>query len=242
MLYTEINEPADFQNGIILLLNKPRTWSSFDVVRKVKSLLRTKYGFKKIKVGHGGTLDPLASGLIIVGTGKATKLLNNFQNQEKEYIADIFIGATTPSFDLETEVNKEFATEHITEELIKEILNGFIGKYEQTPPLFSAKRINGKRAYKFARQGSDMKLESVVVEIIEIELLNFDIPNIQIRVKCSKGTYIRSLADDIGKKLNSGAYLAGLKRTASGDYKLKDAIELSSFQESLENILIKNND
>ena len=242
MLYTEINKPTDFQDGIILLLNKPKTWSSFDIVRKVKSLLRIKLGIKKIKVGHGGTLDPLASGLMIVGTGKATKLLNNFQNQDKEYIADIYLGATTPSFDLETEPDKEFATEHITEELVKETLNGFIGKYEQRPPLFSAKRVNGKRAYKLARQGSDMKLEPVIVNFFDIELLSFNLPDIQIRVKCSKGTYIRSLADDIGKELNSGAYLAGLKRTASGDFKLNDAIELDVFQQNLDRLINNNND
>jgi len=241
MLYSEVKNSTDLQNGALLLINKPLKWSSFDVVKKVKAMLRYKLGFKKIKVGHGGTLDPLATGLMIIGIGKATKQLNTLQNENKEYIANIFIGATTPSFDLETEINNDFETNHITKELIKEKLDEFIGEYDQTPPLFSAKRINGTRAYELARSGSDLKLKSVKITFHEIEILDFNMPNLLIRVKCSKGTYIRSLANDIGKELNSGAYLSGLKRIASGDYKLTDALEIDSFEESLEKLINENN-
>lgn len=241
MLYSEVKNSIDFQSGTLLLIDKPLKWSSFDVVKKVKAMLRYKLGLKKIKVGHGGTLDPLATGLMIIGIGKATKQLNTYQNENKEYIADIFLGATTPSFDLETEINSKFETNHITKELIEEKLNEFIGEYDQVPPLFSAKRIDGKRAYELARSGSDMELKSVKITFHEIEILDFNIPNILVRVKCSKGTYIRSLANDIGKKLNSGAYLAGLRRIASGDYKLKDALDIDSFEESLDKLINENN-
>jgi len=237
MLYSEVKNSNDFQDGALLLIDKPLKWSSFDVVKKVKSILRYKIGLKKIKVGHGGTLDPLATGLMIIGIGKATKQLNTLQNEDKEYIADIFLGATTPSYDLETEINNNFETNHITKELIKEKLNEFIGEYDQVPPLFSAKRINGKRAYELARSGSEIELKSVKITFHEIEILDFNMPNVIIRVKCSKGTYIRSLANDIGKEINSGAYLAGLKRISSGNFNIKDALEIESFEESLDNLI-----
>ena len=231
MLLSEVKDKEDFLNGVLILIDKPIEWSSFDVVKKVKSILRSNLGFKKIKVGHGGTLDPLATGLLIIGTGKSTKLLHGLQDEDKEYVANIFLGATTPSFDRETEVDKTFETDHIDKELIEKKTESFVGVFEQTPPLFSAKRINGKRAYEYARKGEIVKMKSVSINFYEMEILNFKLPHLGLRVKCSKGTYIRSLANDIGSELNSGGYLYGLERTKSGGHNLKDSFNLVEFEE-----------
>ena len=222
-----------FVEGEVLLIDKPLTWTSFNVVKKIEILLRQTYSLKKIKVGHAGTLDPLATGLLIVCTGRMTKKITEIQDTEKEYIATIEFGKTTPSYDLETEYDEEFPTEHITVELIKGKFKNFIGEIDQIPPLFSAKMVDGKRAYKYARQGIEMELKPNKIHIYELEILEFNHPVAIIRVRCGKGTYIRSLAHDLGKALNSGAHLKGLKRTISGIYQLKDAISIDEFQQNL---------
>ncbi len=222
-----------FTEGEVLLFDKPLNWTSFDVVRKVRAAIRHFLAVKKIKVGHAGTLDPKATGLLIVCTGKKTKEIEKFQAGEKEYIADIFLGATTPSYDSETEVDKEFPTEHISPALINDVLKGFIGKQEQLPPIFSAKRVNGQRAYKKARKGINVELKPSVIDIYEVEVLNFNLPKLQIRVKCGKGTYVRALARDIGVKLNSGGYLVGLRRTQIGNFMVNNAMSIDDFKTSI---------
>jgi len=212
----------------ILLINKPYSWSSFHVVKKIQFLLKSKLRNEgvqkpKPKVGHAGTLDPLATGLLIICTGKETKNIEQYQAQEKEYTGTFFIGATTPCFDLEKEIDERFPIEHITAELIESARQKFIGKIEQVPPLFSALKINGKRAYKLARAGADVELKAREVEIKEFELTRIALPEIDFRVVCSKGTYIRSLARDFGLELNSGAHLTALCRTRIGEFKLSDA-------------------
>ena len=222
--------------GKILLIDKPFQWTSFDVVKKIRVLLKNKFDLKKIKVGHAGTLDPLATGLLIVCTGKATKKIQYLIEDDKEYIAEIKLGATTPSFDLETEIDKSFEYKHISEDLTERILKEkFTGKIDQIPPLFSAKRIKGVRAYEYARKGIDVKLEPSKIEIHEIELINYNLPDIKIKVNCSKGTYIRSLARDIGVALKSGAHLTGLQRTSIGNYSLNEALSLDEFEKRLKN-------
>jgi len=213
-----------------LLFNKPVRWTSFDVVKKVKYKLKYKYNLKKIKVGHAGTLDPLAEGLMIVCTGKATKEFNKFQLLNKEYIAKIELGKTTLSYDLETEVDKTYETKHINKELTENILKEYIGCHEQIPPSFSAKKLNGKRAYDMARKGKRVDLKPSKIEIKKIKLLDFQLPYIKIFVLCSKGTYIRALARDIGLSLNSGAFLVELKRTAIGSFKLDNAVDINDFE------------
>lgn len=216
----------DFISGELLLIDKPKFWTSFDVVKKVKSEIRKKFPVK-LKVGHAGTLDPLASGLMIICTGRATKMIEKYQDLPKEYITKIQFGATTPSFDLETEVDKTYEYSHITEELVKKTLLSFIGLIEQVPPLFSAKFVDGKRAYTLARKGKDITLKAATVNIYNIELTEYNLPYVEIKVKCSKGTYIRSLARDIGEKLNSGAHIIGLQRTAIGDFKIENALNIN---------------
>ena len=225
-------EAQKWLDGQELLFNKPYGWTSFDLVKKIRYGIRSKYGIKKIKVGHAGTLDPLATGLMIICTGRSTKKLVNYQDLGKSYLAGIRLGATTPCFDLEKEVDAVFPTEHITEELVVEALKLFEGAQEQIPPQFSAKKIKGKRAYDLAREGltAEIKAQSIVIE--EIELMDFNLPDITVRVSCSKGTYIRSLARDLGLALNSGAHLFSLVRTSVGPYKLKDSYEI----DNLENI------
>ncbi|MBK7709882.1 MAG: tRNA pseudouridine(55) synthase TruB [Bacteroidales bacterium] len=224
-------KPTVFEEGQVLLFNKPLYWTSFDLVNKVRIIIRSTLGIKKIKVGHAGTLDPLASGLMIICTGKATKKIDSFRDLDKEYVASIHLGATTPSFDLETETDEQYPTEHITEDLTRNALNGFIGQQMQIPPIFSAKLIAGKRAYEYARQGVEKKLEPVTVYFREIELISFNLPVIKVRVVCSKGTYIRSFARDIGLALKSGGYLSSLERTAIGPYQVNKAYEIDKFQE-----------
>ncbi|MDO4755334.1 MAG: tRNA pseudouridine(55) synthase TruB [Parabacteroides sp.] len=210
----------DFIAGEVLYFNKPLTWTSFDLVNKFRYKLSRKLKVKKIKVGHAGTLDPLATGVMIVCTGKATKRIDEFQYQTKEYVATLKLGETTPSFDLEKEVDAVYPTEHITRELVEKVLQSFVGTIQQVPPVFSACKIEGKRAYELARKGEEVELKSKTLIIDEMELLACDLPIIQIRVVCSKGTYIRALARDIGKALDSGAHLIALERTRIGDVTL----------------------
>lgn len=224
-------EPTVFEEGQVLLFNKPLYWTSFDLVNKVRIIIRSTLGIKKIKVGHAGTLDPLASGLMIVCTGRKTKKIDEFRDLDKEYIATINLGATTPSYDLETETDQHFPTEHITEDLVRNALDGFLGDQMQVPPIYSAKMIKGKRAYEFARKGIDKVLEPVAISYRDIELLSFSPPEIKIRLVCSKGTYIRSFARDVGEALGSGGYLSALERTAIGSFHVSKAFEIENFQE-----------
>lgn len=229
----------DFKSGTILSFDKPLEWTSFGLVNKVRYLLCKHIGEKKLKVGHAGTLDPLATGVLIICTGKATKQIDTLQAKTKEYVATLQLGATTPSFDLETEVDATYPTAHITEEKMKEVLTRFIGRIEQVPPSYSACKVDGKRAYDLARQGKEVELKAKVLVIDEIELQDFNPTTMQatIRVVCSKGTYIRALARDIGLSLNSGAHLTALRRTRIGDYKVEDCHTLETFQLWLETLL-----
>jgi tRNA pseudouridine55 synthase len=215
-----------FSDGEIILINKPYTWTSFDVVNHFRMFLRSKLNIKKIKIGHAGTLDPLATGLLILCTGRFTKRIEEFKEFDKEYTGVFTLGATTPSFDLETEIDQKFTHGMITEAMILDTANGFIGKQMQVPPQFSAIKIKGRRAYDYARQDEDVKLAAKPVEISAFEITHF-------RIACSKGTYIRALARDFGKALNSGAYLSALCRTRVGPYHLRDAYELDSLKEVL---------
>ena len=223
-----------FEEGEVLLFDKPVYWTSFDLVNKVRTMIRSTFGIKKIKVGHAGTLDPLASGLMIICTGKATRKIDQFRDLDKEYIATFHLGATTPSFDLETETDNYYPTDHVTEELVKNVLDGFLGEQKQVPPMYSAKLIAGKRAYEFARKGIEKDLVPVTVFFREIELLSFNIPEIRIRLVCSKGTYIRSFARDLGIALKSGSYLSALERTSIGQYHVKNAFTIENFKEYIE--------
>ena len=223
-----------FEEGQVLLFNKPLYWTSFDLVNKVKKMICGTLSIKKLKVGHAGTLDPLASGLMIICTGKATKSIDQFRDLDKEYIATIHLGATTPSFDLETAVDKVFPTDHITEDLTRQALASFIGERLQEPPLYSAKFVDGKRAYELARQGVEKTLDSVKVHFMEVELLEFNMPKVKVRVICSKGTYLRSFARDLGRELGSGGYLSDLIRTAIGQFRVENAVNLEKFSTILE--------
>ncbi len=237
-----------FQKGQYILIDKPLTWTSFDVVNKVRWLIRKEYNLKKIKVGHAGTLDPLATGLLILCTGKFTKQINDIQAQEKEYTGIITLGATTASYDLEKPVDIEYPTEHITPELIQETAKSFIGEQEQTAPIHSAKKIDGKRAYEYAREGEEVKIKSNQITIKEFDVevcefagneiladskINQEAPyqkgiHVKFRIVCSKGTYIRAIARDFGEKLNSGGYLSKLVRTKIGDFNVVDAITIDN--------------
>lgn len=223
-----------FEEGQVLLFNKPLYWTSFDLVNKVRNMIRSSLGIKKIKVGHAGTLDPLASGLMIICTGRATKKIDEFRDLDKEYVATIHIGATTPSFDLETETDGHYPTGHVTEEEVKLVLRGFLGEQKQMPPIYSAKQIDGKRAYEFARKGIQKELEPVTVYFRELELISFGIPETRIRILCSKGTYVRSFARDFGVALKSGACLSALERTAIGPYTVDKAYDLEKFGQLIE--------
>ncbi|MDR1882683.1 MAG: tRNA pseudouridine(55) synthase TruB [Prevotella sp.] len=214
----------DFISGEVLYINKPLDWTSFDLVRKLRNKLCRRLGVKKLKVGHAGTLDPLATGVMIVCTGKKTKLIETFQYLTKEYIATVKLGETTPSFDLETEADAAYPTEHITKELVAGTLARFTGEIRQTPPAYSACKVEGKRAYEFAREGRMVELKTKLLVIDEIELLDYTMPEIKIRVVCSKGTYIRALARDIGLALGSGGHLTALERTRIGDVTLGQCV------------------
>lgn len=224
----------NFKEGEVLYFDKPLRWTSFAVVNKIRYHISRKLGVKKIKVGHAGTLDPLATGVMIICTGKATKRIEEFQYHTKEYIATLQLGATTPSYDLEKEIDATYPTEHITREMVEEVLQQFKGTIEQIPPAFSACKVDGKRAYDLARKGDEVELKPKTLVIDEIELLECNLPEIKIRVVCSKGTYIRALARDIGEALQSGAHLTGLIRTRVGKVRLEDCMQVEDFPEWLE--------
>jgi len=225
----------DWLEGEIIGIDKPLHWTSFDVVGKMRWLLCHHLGVKKLKVGHTGTLDPLATGVVVVCTGKKTKLIDALQQHVKEYIATLQLGATTPSFDLEKEIDATYPTAHITRELIDEILPTFLGEQWQVPPVFSAVKVDGKRAYELARKGEEVELKAKLLTIDEIEVQEFDAEKMQLtlRVVCSKGTYIRALARDIGQRLHSGAHLLALRRTRVGDIKIENCITIEQFQQQI---------
>jgi len=226
----------DFEAGEILVIDKPLTWSSFDVVNKIRFKLRSYTGNRKIKVGHAGTLDPLASGVLIVCTGKATKLIEEIQGGEKVYDAVFRLGATTPSFDRETETDRTFVLPEYRDDQIIEVANSFIGQNFQTPPVYSAIQINGKRAYEYARKGREVKIEQREVFISDMKINEIKLPDVSLTVTCSKGTYIRTLADDFGKRLDNGAFLYYLRRIRSGSFSINEAVELKEFEEYMNNL------
>lgn len=223
----------DFREGYIAVIDKPLEWTSTDVVRKIKYVLINRLGYKKIKIGHAGTLDPLATGVLLICIGKATKMVNALQSEEKEYVAELELGATTPSHDMEHPIDKRYPTEHITRELIDEALLSLTGERLQAPPIYSAKKVEGVRAYEFARAGEEVELKKALINIYEIEVLDFAMPYLKLRVRCSKGTYIRSLAYEVGQALNSGAYLRSLRRTRSGGFTAENGYKLEIFLEKL---------
>jgi len=226
----------DYQEGQVLLIDKPLGWTSFQVVNKLRWRIRKEFDIKKIKVGHAGTLDPLATGLLIICTGKFTKKIDTYQGQIKEYTGEITLGGTTPSYDLETEVNEIFPIEHITEDLIHETTKQFIGEIDQKPPIFSAIRKEGKRLYELARAGETTEIKTRKVTIDTFEITKVELPKVEFRVVCSKGTYIRSLAYDFGKALNSGGHLSGLRRTKIGDFSVDNAMEPVPYIEKYLNV------
>ena len=223
----------DFQNGQILLIDKPLEWSSFQVVNKIRWHIRKSFNIKKIKVGHAGTLDPLATGLLIICTGKMTKQIDSYQAQIKEYTGTIQLGATTPSYDLETQVNATFSTDHITEDLIHATTKQFVGEINQFPPVFSAIKKDGKRLYEFARAGKEVEIKPRSIKISSFEITKIDGMSVDFRVVCSKGTYIRSLAHDFGKALKSGGHLTALRRTKIGDFEVENSMTIDAFINSL---------
>ncbi|PZW43848.1 tRNA pseudouridine55 synthase [Mesonia algae] len=219
----------DFKNGQILLFDKPLEWTSFQLVNKVRWLIRSHCGIKKIKVGHAGTLDPLATGLLIICTGKFTKRIQELQGQEKEYTGTFTLGATTPSYDLETEVDNTFPIDHLNEEVLNNAIPQFLGEIEQYPPVFSALKKEGKRLYEYARKGEEVKIDSRKVSISSFTLTRIDLPEVDFQVSCSKGTYIRSLAHDFGKAVESGGHLSALRRIKIGDFNVNDSYDLDRF-------------
>ena len=231
----------DFVEGEILAFDKPYRWTSFDVVGKTRWLLCHRLGLKKLKVGHTGTLDPLATGVVVVCTGRKTKLIDQLQAHQKEYVATLQLGATTPSYDLEKPVDCTYPTAHITRTLIDEVIPAFQGEQWQVPPMFSAVKVDGKRAYKLARQGEVAELKPKLLVIDEIEVLRFDetTMQLQLRIVCSKGTYIRALARDIGQRLGSGAHLIALRRTRVGDIRVEDCMTFDQFNELINNYISK---
>ena len=220
------------EDGYVAVIDKPYEWTSADVVRKVKFRLQ-RMGYRKIKVGHAGTLDPLATGILLVCIGRATKRVDELQAERKEYVADLMLGATTPSFDMEHPVDKTYPYEHITRPMVEQALKSLEGERLQAPPLYSAKKVEGVRAYEFARMGEEVELKKALINIYSLTLEEYDLPRIRIRVECSKGTYIRSLAGEIGEALNSGAYLTSLRRTASGDFRVENALQLKELLKKL---------
>lgn len=223
----------DFLYGQVLLIDKPLEWTSFQAVNKIRWHIKKKFGLKKIKVGHAGTLDPLATGLLIICTGKETKNIATYQGLVKEYTGTFTLGSTTPSYDLETAIDKTYPTEHITEEILTKATRNFIGEINQKPPLFSAIKKDGKRMYELARKGKTVEIDSRKISISEFNLTTIKMPQIDFQVVCSKGTYIRSLANDFGKVLNSGAHLSALRRTKIGEFSIEDALSISQFIEQL---------
>lgn len=232
----------NFLAGETILVDKPYGWTSFDVVKRIRGVMLRRMGVKKMKVGHAGTLDPLATGVMIIVSGKSTKLIEQLQSGVKEYIATIALGATTPSYDLETEIDARYPTVHITRELVEEVLAKFTGRIEQVPPAFSACKIDGKRAYKMARKGDAVELKPKILVIDEIELLEYSPESITIRVVCSKGTYIRALARDIGAALGSGGHLTALRRTRVGDVTIDRCLSLDDAVSMLREVVIETDD
>ena len=227
----------DFIEGEILCIDKPLHWTSFRLVRVVRAKISKRLKVKKLKVGHAGTLDPLATGVMILCTGKKTKQIEELQAHTKEYVAHIQLGATTPSFDLETEVDAEYPVDHISKEMVQEVLSRFMGTIEQVPPIYSAVKVDGKRAYRYARENEEVELKPKLLVIDSIELTAFDLPNITIRVVCSKGTYIRALARDIGKALQSGAHLTGLTRTRIGEVTLEKCLKVDEIDRFFDTVI-----
>jgi len=223
----------DFKNGQTILVDKPLNWTSFQVVNKLRWVIRKKFNIKKIKVGHAGTLDPLATGLLIICTGKFTKKINEFQAETKEYTGTITLGATTPSYDLETEIDKIFTIEHLSEKKIKETTKLFLGEIDQTPPIYSAIKKDGVRLYELARKGETTEIKSRKITIFEFVITKIEMPNVDFRVVCSKGTYIRSLANDFGEALKTGAHLSALRRTKSGNFDVNNSITPEEFIENM---------
>ncbi|MDC0538993.1 tRNA pseudouridine(55) synthase TruB [Flavobacteriaceae bacterium] len=221
-----------YQEGKVLLIDKPLNWTSFQVVNKIRWLIKQQFEIKKIKVGHAGTLDPLATGLLILCTGKFTKKIETYQAQVKEYTGTITLGATTPSYDLESEVDQTFDISGITKEDILQNTQNFIGKIQQQPPIFSALKKDGKRLYEYARKGEHLEIPKRAIIINEFKITNIDMPNVEFQVVCSKGTYIRSLAHDFGKMLNNGAHLSSLRRTKIGDFSVDNAVGVLEFEEA----------
>lgn len=233
-----MNKPealSPFHEGKLLLIDKPLGWTSFDLVNKVRISIEMHFGLKKrsLKVGHAGTLDPLATGLMLVCTGRMTKQMDQFIGLPKEYTGTFVLGATTASFDLEKEVDTHFPTGHLTEDAIREAAKTFVGKHEQEPPVFSAKKIDGTRAYEFAREGKEVEMRKASIEITHMEITRIELPEVDFVVACSKGTYIRSLARDFGQALQTGAYLSALRRTAIGQYKVADALSVADLRDML---------
>jgi len=229
MEFFSLDRQPDFEGGEVIIFDKPYSWTSFDVVNKVRKKITEYTGIRKFKVGHAGTLDPLATGLLILCTGKKTKLIEELQGGTKVYEAEFYLGATTPSFDLETKIDKTFDISDITEEQIRSALASLCGERDQMPPVYSAVQVNGKRAYEFARKGRSVELKHKRITISDITVNKIELPIVDVTITCSKGTYIRSLADEFGKKLNNGAHLKSLRRTHSGDADIKDAVKLEDF-------------
>lgn len=223
---------VNFPEGYVAVIDKPYEWTSADVVRKIKFQLR-KCGYPKIKIGHAGTLDPLATGILLVCIGRATKQVEQLQSEQKEYVAELMLGATTPSGDLEHDIDQRYPFEHITRQMVEEALRSLTGERLQAPPLYSAKKVSGVRAYEFARAGEEVELKRALINIYAMELMEYDLPRIKIRVECSKGTYIRSLAFEIGEALQSGAHLTSLRRTRSGGFVVEKAHTLDDFMQKL---------
>lgn len=223
----------DFKNGQVLVFDKPLHWTSFQVVNKIRWAIRKKFKLKKIKVGHAGTLDPLATGVLIICTGKFTKKINEYQAETKEYTGTITLGATTPSFDLETEIDQTYATDHISEKEILAAAKSFEGLIQQKPPIYSAIKKDGVRLYELARKGEQTEIKSREVEIVAFEITDISMPVVHFRITCSKGTYIRSIASDFGSKLNSGGHLSSLRRTKSGSFSVEDSYSIENFLEKI---------
>ena len=230
---SKIDKSSHFVSGTLLLIDKPLEWTSFDVVKKVRNLIKKKLQIKKIKVGHSGTLDPLATGLLIVCTGEFTKRIEEIQGQEKTYTGQFTLGATTPSFDRETKVNHTFNTAHITKQLLEETTKQFVGEITQIPPIFSALKKDGKRLYDFARENEEVEIKERKVMVHSFEITDINFPEVNFKISCAKGTYIRSIANDFGRALNSGAYLSKLCRTKIGKYNLKDAFSINEVEEKM---------
>jgi len=230
-----MKEHYDFKAGEVILVDKPLRWTSFDVVNKLRWKLKKQYDVKKMKVGHAGTLDPLATGLLIICTGQKTKISQELTADDKTYTGTFLVGKTTPSFDLETEYDKTYPTDHINDELMNKVVNEFLGEQLQTPPIFSAKKIDGKRAYESARQGKTIEMRQNLIRIDHFTIDSKDFPEVHFEIKCSKGTYIRSIAQDFGKKLGAGACLIALRRTKSGEFSIDDAKSVDEWLEIIEN-------